>query len=292
LPREPLRLTRSLLAAYRPGSLICVGEGLAAGIPAKRPTGYLLHASASTGRLRAESGSSRRSPAAPERATAVIAVRGVLEQRAGLWSCGETGGYDEIGERFDAAAFDPGVGSLVIDADSPGGDDPGIEAFIARCQATKAATGKPVLGFVNELAASAMCWILAGVCDAIYLPRSGRIGSIAQVVVHQTEARALADSGVDTYVARGLPGKMDPNGLEVLSELGKARLDELAAAATERFIEQMVAFRGLDAATIRTWNGGMFTGQAAIDVGLADGLGSLEQTIALAGQLAALQEAP
>lgn len=280
MPRTPARLDHALLAAHRPGALVAVGLGLPAGLPARRPRGFALFAAEQV----STSPGGRLPPPAP--GVALVQVRGVLEQRASWYSCGESDGYDAIEERFASAIFDPGVGSVVLDADSPGGDDPGLEQLIQRMRAMKAATGKPVLGYVDELAASACCWLLAGACDRIMLPRSGRIGSIAQVVIYQSEARAEASAGRDTYVARGLPGKMVPNSLEPLDELGKARLDAHALAGTERFIEQMVAFRGLSAATIRAWNGSIFTGAAAVAAGLADGVGTLEETISLAAMLA------
>lgn len=276
---RPLRLDRSLLAAHRPGALLAVELGAAASIPRRRPRSYQVRAveqiaAGAVGIL---------PPPAP--GVAVVEVRGVLEQRASWYSCGETCGYDELEERFVAAAFDPGVGSILLDVDSPGGDDPGLDQGVARMRAAKEACGKPVLGYVNEYAASAACWLLAGVCDGIYLPRTGRIGSIACVVIHETDARAIAEAGTDVYVGRGLPGKMKPNGVEPLDELGKARIDALAAAGTERIIAAMVAYRGdrgVTADAIRAWNGALFTGPDAVAAGLADGVGSREETISLA----------
>lgn len=230
-------------------------------------------------------------PVPPSEQVAVVTIRGVIEQRASYWACGETCGYDTVEEDVCAALSDPGVGSVVIACDTPGGDVPGLEQATARIRAVVDAIGKPVIGYADECIASAGVWLMLGICDRVYLPPSGEIGAVGSCVVFQTEARALTDHGIDTYVARGLPGKMNPNNVEQLDELGKARLDALAAECTERFVDFVATRRGIDPAVVRSWNASLFTGQAAVAVGLADGVGSLDETITLASTLAMVREA-
>jgi ClpP class serine protease len=220
--------------------------------------------------------------------TAVIRIRGVMTQREEWFDCGEAANYEEIGDRFCDACGDPGVGSILLDGDTPGGDVPGIEQTIARMILARDACGKPVVGFCNELLASGGVWLFTTVCHAIFLPGSGRMGSVGVVIEHETNAREAAGKGIDRTVIRFPPGKYDPNPDEVLSDLGRARLTELVTATGERFVAAVAAARGIDPAAILAWNGGVFTGQAAVDAKLADGLGSLESAIAYAGTLAAL----
>lgn len=258
--------------------------GMAAGVPAKRPRGYEVHA-------RSRAMLSAPAPAAPAPAAAqvgLVTFRGVLEQRASIWDCGETCGYDTIEQDICEALADPGVAGVVVAGDSPGGDDPGLGEACRRIRAFADLMQKPLLGYVDELAASAAVYLLVGICDAIYLPPSGRMGSISSCVIFQTAARALEKEGIDTYIARGLPGKYRPNDLEPLDALGKARLDAQALEGSERFIAFVSARRGIDPEIIRGWNVAMFTGAAAVDAGLADGVGSLEDVITLAAELAAI----
>jgi ClpP class serine protease len=290
VPRQaPARLSRNLLAEHRPGAAVAVAMGLSAGIPLHQLRGYEVHARSRALALVGVA-SNGGAPPAPSSQVGVVTIRGVMEQRAGFWSCGETPGYDTIEEDICEALADPGVGSLVIACDTPGGDVAGLEETTARIRAVVDAIGKPVLGWADELIASAGVYLMLGICSGLYLPPSGRIGSISSVVIFQSESRALEMDGIDTYVARGLPGKMNPNSFEPLDALGKARLDAFALECSDRFIAFVASTRGIDPAVIRGWDGGMFTGAAAVAAGLADGIGSLDDTITLAAELAALKE--
>lgn len=277
---------------------MAVAVGAPSGIRAKRPVGFSLRAFGGVG----VAPSAVPEPP-PEPSTAIVEVRGVLEQRASAWSCGETDGYDAICERFfgwcgydgttyAGALTDENVGAIVLDIDSPGGDVPGLEQAIARIRAGVIASGKPCIGYVNELAASAACWLALGVCDAVILPPSGRVGAVGCVVVFQTEARhLLEDDKIDTYIARQPAGKMKPNPVEPLDEIGQARLELLASQGEASFVAAISKLRGLTPEVIRAWNGQIFTGADAVTVGLADKLGTLDDAINFAREMAGMRAA-
>ncbi len=280
------RLTRSLLAAHRPGQPCAVLDGAAVGIPRRRPRGYLI--------ARAM-GADVVQPAAtppPGQGVAVLQIRGVMTHHEEWSSCGEAANYDEIGTRFVGACNDPGVGSILIDAETPGGDVPGIEETSDTMIAAALACGKPVLGYVGSLCASGGIWLLSRVCAAgIYAHPSARLGSIGVIIGHRTFARQDADQGIDSTLIRSPPGKANPNEDELLDDLGRERLQSLVDETRERFVRDVSQARKLDPAVILSWNGGMFTGAAAVAANLADGLSSLELTIALAASHAGYREA-
>ncbi len=288
MPREASALTPDLLARVRPGAAVAVAVNAATGIQRKRPSGY-RYASARSAVV--EASSKGRPSAAPQGTVAVVEVRGVIEQRESAWNCGETCGYDGIERDVCGALVDPGVAALVVDIDSPGGDEPGLVETTDRIRAVVDALGKPVLIYSPALLASAAVYLALGIGDATYIHASARAGSVSSVVLFATEARKLATDGVDVYVARGVPGKMNPNPLEALDDLGKARLDRHALACSEDFVAFVAAARGLDPTVVRAWNADLFRGQFAVAAGLIDGLGTLDSVIALAGSLAGLQEA-
>lgn len=289
MSREPALLTRSLLAAHRPGVAVAVAEGMALGIPTKRPTGHLLHS-----RPRAEIGAGvvGGRPVAPQGpGVAVIQIRGVITQHEEWSACGEAANFDEITARVCDAHGDPGVGALLIDCETIGGDVAGGEEAIETMTAAAQASGKPVFGYVGARCFSMGVWLLSGICNAgIVVHRSARMGSIGVVCEHESDARKLTAAGIDRTIFRYPPGKAVP-GPEELDALGTQRMQALVDEPGQRFVAHVAATRGIDPAVILAWNGGTFTGPEIVAAKLADSLGSLDSTIALAGTLAGFQEA-
>jgi ClpP class serine protease len=289
--REPALLTPKVLAAHRPGRQCFVALGAAAGVPRRRPSGY-QRVRAFAPRPRAQVGAGGKAsiePACP----AIVHVRGVLTHRPSFWDCGEGDNYESIEARAIDALCDPMVSALVVDADSPGGDGPGLEQTILKIRNVADELGKQILGYVNEFAGSACVWLLSGICDAIYLPPSGMAGSVGCLVPLMIAARALRRDGIDVYIARAPAGKAKPNEIEPLDPVGKARVDRLAAEGEARFVAALSASRGIAPEVIRSWNGDMFTGDAARAAGLADGvaLAGLDSVLQLAAELGAQREA-
>lgn len=286
MPRAYSALTADLLARVRPGACVAVAMGAATGIQPKRPSGYR-----GTGvKARAQVGAAG-SRGAVLGEVAVVEIRGCIEQRENAWDCGETCGYDGIERDVCGAAMDPGVAALVVDIDSPGGDEPGMFEGGERIRAVLDGIGKPVLIYSPALLASAAYFLAIAIGDAVYIHRTARAGSVSSAVVFGTDARRLAQEGTDVYIARGLPGKMVPNPMEVLDEKGKGRLDKHALACSEEFVAFVSERRGLDPAQVRTFDADLYRGQDAVDVKLVDGLATLDEVIMLAGKLAGLQEA-
>jgi ClpP class serine protease len=264
-----------------------VGEGLAVNLPAKREQGYVVQPRASL----APPGRGATSPALGA-GVALLRIRGVMTTEEELFSCGEAPNYPEIAERYCAALDDSGVGALVVDMRSAGGDVAGGEEGIDVMREARERSGKPVFGYVGSLAASMAVWVLSGICDAIYVHPSAWMGSIGVLIEHETDARKAADSGIDRTIIRWPPGKANPNMAEQLDPLGLSRLQERVRIPGERFVACVAAWRGVDPAEILAWDGAMFNGAEAVARKLANGTGALASTIALAAAtIAATQEA-
>lgn len=289
MTRQPLRIDRPLVAALRPGVQVFAHLGAAVQLPRRRARGYERRLRADIGGASVPMGVT----ALPPRSTiAVVEVRGMLEQRASIWSCGESAGYDEITARLLGANADPSVAGAVLAGDTPGGDGPGLAECVRRIRAAFDASRKPLLCFADELLASAGFW-LASACDGVYGPEMSRVGSIGCIVVHQTEARALEEMGVDTYVARDPGGKAKPNPVELLDDVGRARLDAMAARGAAAFRAYVSARRPkLTDAALRAMDGELYDAADALPRGLLDGIGSLETVIDIAASLAAPQGTP
>ena len=190
--------------------------------------------------------------------------------------CGFVDGYDWIEGRVRGALEDPAVGAVVLLIDSPGGDVAGLEESVRRMVAARVASGKRVIAYVDELAASAAYWIAASVADEIVVPTAGRVGSIGCIGAFVDESRANEAAGVDVTVVRVPDGKAALSSVAPVADVAKARLTADVSAAAGRFFLAMSSARGFSVADVVALNGAVLSGADAVAGKLADRVGTLE----------------
>ena len=176
---------------------------------------------------------------------------------------------DTMALDLQTALDDPKVDAIVLEIDSPGGMVAGISEFADMVRAAD----KPVTAYVGAKAASAAYWVAAA-ADEIVMDKSAEVGSVGAVM----QMNVGVDKNTRDIISSQSPNKRpDPNTDAGLIEL-QSRIDGLAQV----FIESVADFRGVDAETVINGfgRGGMKLGEAAVQAGMADRLGSLESTIA------------
>lgn len=217
----------------------------------------------------------------PPGGVAIIGVDGVLEQRGEAYLCGYSVGYDDIECAVRSAAGDERIAAIVLRLNSPGGDMAGLDECARRITAVAAEAGKPLLAHVDELAGSA-AYRLACCAETIYGPPSAMVGSVGTILVHVEESQALKAEGITVTLIRDPPGKAAGHPAEPISDVARARYEDLVARSTESFVEAVAFNRGIPPEAIRALDGAMLQGEAAIAAGLMDEIASLEDVIALA----------
>lgn len=219
---------------------------------------------------------------------AVIEIRGPLEQRAGYHSeCGGwADGHDAIADRLCAALADPLIGAIMLVVDSPGGAAAGLQEAVARVLRAKEANPKRIIGFAQEMIASAAFWWVACVCDENYAPASGQVGSIGARSAHGSVAGQLAKEGVEVTFFAWPPGKIALAAELPISELGKARGDRDVRACAEEFMAAVGAARGLSHDDLMTLDADCLSGASAVAAGLVDGIATYEEVLDYALTLA------
>lgn len=208
-----------------------------------------------------------RGDAMEEGGIAVLRVTGPLEHQDSWWWAS----YHAIRREVDTALGWPSVRAVVLKIDSPGGVCAGMLACHRALRELRARHRKPLVAFVDELAASA-AYGLASACDEIWLPPEGSVGSIGVILCTIDESAALEKAGVKVrYVVTGArKADMQPGAPltdEVLS-VAQSKVDELG----DRFFETVAPARGLNASDIKALEAAMFMGDAAVEVKLADGV--------------------
>lgn len=222
-------------------------------------------------------------PEAPSGAVGVVRIDGPIAQRAVLDLCGYVDGYDAIAARFELAASDPEVSSVLLVIDSPGGDVAGLVEGVRAMLDAKKASGKRVVCYVDELAASAAYWIAATVADEIVVPETGAVGSIGTLAAYADTSQAQEQDGVKWTVIRDPAGKADTMPMAPLHDLAVERLTELVRESTARFVSTVAAARQMDPKAVRELNGAVLRGSRAVKAGLADRVGTLKSALESAG---------
>ena len=123
---------------------------------------------------------------------AVVSVTGTLVSRSSyLDAASGLLSYGEIGDAIASAMDDSSVRGVILDVDSPGGEDGGLFDLMERIGAIKSASGKPLWAAANESVLSA-AYAIASIADRLYVTRPGEVGSVGVVAVHVDESGADA----------------------------------------------------------------------------------------------------
>jgi len=175
------------------------------------------------------------------------------------------------------AADDSKVKAILLEIDSPGGEVTGMAEAAALVRAVS--ERKPVVAYTEGMAASAAYQIAAAAREIVVAP-TAMLGSLG-VVLGTTDRRAAdAKSGVRRYeiVSSQTPGKRP----DVATDDGRARYQAIADRLADEYLSDVAASRGMSVAgLLEATNGGdMVIGVDAVAAGVADRVGTFEDTIA------------
>lgn len=193
---------------------------------------------------------------------------------------GKFGEYSTVFARraLRAAAQDPAVGSILMVFDSPGGYVAGTQDLADDVAAVNEV--KPVYAFAEDLMASAAYWV-ASRARAIYANEAAQVGSIGVFAVIEDTSAAMEAAGVKVHVLSTGPLKgAGAEGAPVTPEQVAAwqtEIDDTFAlfAKAVRSGRQMTPKAFAAVATGGTW-----IASKAKDLGLIDGVRSLEAAVA------------
>jgi signal peptide peptidase SppA len=210
--------------------------------------------------------------------TAIVTVVGELANRgAYVGASSDIVTYEGFKYQMLEAGRDDRARNVLIDMESPGGEATGAFEAAAVVREAKA---KPVWAVVNGLAASAGYALASGASQIVTLP-TGVSGSIGVVMLHLDMSAFAAMEGVKpTFIFAGAR-KVDGNRLEPLSREARERFQAEVDAYYDKFVETVAAGRkALKAEAVRATEALTYLGQAAVDVGLADRVGTFEEALA------------
>ncbi|TAG33328.1 MAG: S49 family peptidase [Polaromonas sp.] len=201
--------------------------------------------------------------------TAVVEIKGEI-------AAGADASAEFVNAALRAAFEDEGAKAVVLLINSPGGSPVQAGMMNDEILRLKAKHKKPVYAVVEETCASAAYYIAVS-ADQIFVDKASIVGSIG-VLMDGFGFTGLMDKlGVERRLltAGENKGFMDP--FSAQSDKQRAFAQTMLNQIHQQFIDVVKAGRGKRLKeTPETFSGLFWTGQQAIEIGLADQLGSLE----------------
>jgi protease-4 len=199
---------------------------------------------------------------------------------------GDQCGDLSVTEQARALALDGRVGAVVLWVNSPGGSASASEAMAAALAAL--ARRKPLVAAMGAVAASGGYYVTTP-AQRVFAHPGTMTGSIG-VVAGKLVAIGLFDRLLfhREHVQRGEHAAMWSADAP-FSEAERARLGQLVQRSYRLFLERVAAGRGRAVEEIEAVAGGrVWTGRQALERGLVDELGGLQDAVTAARRLAAL----
>ena len=218
---------------------------------------------------------------------AVLPVLGTLVRRASyIGAASGLTSYHDIEAMAEAAFADPEVRAVLLEIDSSGGEAGGVFDLAQRLRQQAHTSGKPLWAIADEAALSA-AYAIAAAADRLWVTRTAEVGSIGVVAVHVDESVADAKAGLNYTFLHAGAHKVDghphaPLPVPVAADI-QADIEQLH----DQFIALVAGFRRVTVDAIRDTEARVYRGEAAIQAGLADQIGTRAEAItALQRQLA------
>ena len=224
---------------------------------------------------------------------AIIEVEGMLMNM-------ETGGFmqptenpvSRFTQEMERAAADPDVKAVVLRVNSPGGTVAASDIMYETVRRFKARTKKPVVAALQDVAASGAYYVACS-ADKVVAHPMAVVGSIGVIFNTMNFEGTLAKIGAKVEAIKSGPLKDMGSPFRELDAQSRAVMQGMVDEYYGRFVSVVTANRTLkgdDARKIAT-DGRVFSGVRAVELGLADRTGLLDDAIDEAKSLASAGDA-
>lgn len=205
---------------------------------------------------------------------AVINVTGPIFRYADFFTeiSGATS-VSRLARDWAVAINDQNVSAILLNIDSPGGEVAGINEFAEMVYLSRGR--KPIIAYVDGMAASAAYWI-ASAADEIVTDATGLLGSIG-VAAAMPNPDSRGNKEIQFVSSQSPRKRPNPN-----TEAGRDQIQQMVDDLATVLIATVARNRDTDPATVEQafGQGAVSVGEKAVDVGLADRLGSFEAVVA------------
>lgn len=182
------------------------------------------------------------------------------------------------GQTFDELVADPNISAIVATFDSPGGIVYGVQELADKV--FEARGSKPMVAVANSQAASAALWI-ATAFPELYVTPGGEVGSHGVWTMHEDISGMLEEWGVNITLISAGEHKVEGNPFEPLDDEARAELQRGVDEVFETFTAALARNRGVSTEKVLSdfGQGRMFSASRAVEVGLADGVRTVDSVV-------------
>ncbi|MDT8435356.1 MAG: signal peptide peptidase SppA [Gemmatimonadota bacterium] len=195
-------------------------------------------------------------------------------------------------EQLERFRSDPSVRAFVLEIRSPGGTVGASQEIHGALRRLREEDGRPLIAWIGGVGASGGYYAALPADSILALP--GAITGSIGVVMQFPDAGELLDwMGIDLQVVKSGELKDLGSPARPLAPEERAVLQRLADDVRSQFVEAVVEGRGLEPAEVeRLADGRVVSGQRAVDLGLIDRLGTLQDAVDVAGEMAGIGTRP
>ncbi len=223
----------------------------------------------------------------------MVAIEGVLQDTQPRLRLGgrEPTPVARVREALERAAKDDDVAALLLRIQSPGGTVSASETLYYEIQRWRRETGKPVVAYLRGIAASGGYYVAMAADELIAHPTTvtGSIGVLMRGInlTGLMERWGVKDQSLKSGAFKDAASPLRPMRADERAQL-QSVIDDLHA----RFVEVVSSGRpelGPDAVR-RLSDGRIYSAPQALEAGLIDGIGHLEEAIEAAQTRAGIEE--
>ncbi|WP_264704655.1 S49 family peptidase [Wolbachia endosymbiont (group B) of Apotomis betuletana] len=201
---------------------------------------------------------------------AIIRIYGVLTKKTEAFDhILDMTSYENIHEEIESALGDKSIETILLDIDSPGGEVNGVfdlADFIYESRAKKR-----IIAMANDDAYSA-AYAIASSAEKVFVSRTSGVGSIGVIASHIDQSGFDERQGIKYTTIFAGSRKNDLNPHEPMTSESLGSLQKEVDRLYEMFVQLIARNRGLSIEKIRSTEAGLYFGEKAVEIGLADGV--------------------
>jgi protease-4 len=231
----------------------------------------------------------------------IVAIESLLGQSLSFPSYGarvglirvEGGIYDsrQVIRDLESLVEDPGIRAIVLRVDSPGGGAAASQEIFEYVRGVQE-QDVPLVVSMGSVAASGGYYI-ACTADTIFANPGTLTGSIGVVMSFTNLEELFGKIGLDFEVIKSGRFKDTGSWSRQMTDAERALLQETIDDIHAQFVEAVAEGRGMEYDAVAALaDGRIFSGRQALQAGLVDRLGTLEDAVAVAGRMGGIKGEP